>query len=138
MSNTNLVDRYKSFNINIEPYYYNDNYYHILTLNTTPAGPFNNYVKRMAITNPSTKIKVSNTSYCGYVISDEILTEKNREINICTIDNITEIYDYLISNNYVINERMNNILNSLNSYNLNNSLNNNLKKLVVIFSYKID
>ena len=134
MSSTNLIDKYKSFNINIEPYYHNENYYHILTLNTIPLGPFNNYIKRMAINNPSTKIKVSNRSYCGYVISDEILIEKNREINICTIDNITEICDYLINNNYIINERINNIFNNSNSCNLNN----NLKKIILVFSYKIN
>ena len=135
MSSTNLIDKYKSFNINIEPYYHSDNYYHILTLNTMPIGPLDNYIKRTAINNPSTKINVSNKSYCSYVISDEILIEKNREINICTIDNITEIYDYLINNNYIINERINNILNNPNSY---NNLNNNLKKLLLVFSYKIN
>ena len=130
----NLVNQYISFNIILEPYYnINDNnYYHIITTNKRPTGPLNNYVKLVSIKNPSTKTTKSYESYCGYVIESKILSDTlsniNNNISYCTIENITDIYNFLINNNYEINERMSNIL-----VNYNNS-----KKIIFVVNYRIN
>ena len=142
-TNTILIDQYESFNIYIEPYYYNNNYYHILTLNKEPLGPLKEYVKMISIKNVSSKINKANESYCSYIINKNILanintltnintyTDTTSEINICTIDNLTEIHDYLINNNYIINERLSNTFKNI------NNINNNSKKIILVMSYKI-
>tara|TARA_B100000900_G_C20505910_1_gene685848 strand:- start:242 stop:616 length:375 start_codon:yes stop_codon:yes gene_type:complete len=124
-----MNDIYESYNLLLEPFYDNNSaYYHILTINKQPKGPLGNYVKLMPIKNISTKINKANENYCSFVIKKSILgSNYNDNLQICTIDDITNIIDFLSNNNYIINESLTNILNKI-----------NLKKLLLNFKYKIN
>lgn len=124
-----MNDIYESYNLLLEPFYDNNSeYYHILTINKQPKGPLVNYVKLMPIKNISTKINKANENYCSFVIKKSILgSNYNDNLQICTIDDITNIIDFLSNNNYIINESLTNILNKI-----------NLKKLLLNFKYKIN
>ena len=109
---------YESYNLNIKPFYDDNNitYYHILTINKLPKGPLSNYIKLMPIKNVSTKINKANENYCSFVIKKSILGSiYNNKLEICTIDDITDILDFLTNNNYIINDTITNILSELNS-----------------------
>tara|TARA_B110000444_G_scaffold242325_1_gene259528 strand:+ start:11570 stop:11941 length:372 start_codon:yes stop_codon:yes gene_type:complete len=123
-----MAEQYESYNIFIEPYYDNNiSYYHILTINKLPLGPLSNFIKQIAIKNVSTKINKSNENYCRYVINNNILgTISNYKIEICTNDDITDIIDFLINNNYIINNNITSVLSAINS-----------KKVLLNFKYKI-
>ena len=110
---------YESYNLFLEPFYDNDiTYYHILTINKEPQGPLVNYIKLMPIKKVSTKINIANQNYCSFVIKKSILgSNYNDKLDICTIDDITNIIDESVSN----------ILSNINS-----------KKLVINFKYKIN
>ena len=127
--------------------YYNNidnNYYKLLSLNKIPNGPLKKYVNNISVTNPSTKINKSKENYCILAINSSILTTNysnnnfNKYINLCTIDDITEIYEFLINNNYVVNNELSNILNNNcnNCNNCNNYNNCNNNKLLFTFNYK--
>jgi len=120
---------YESYNLNIEPYYDNNiSYYHILTINKKPQGPLSNYIKLIPIKNISTKINKANENYCAFVINNRILSNiRNNKLEICTIDDITDLLDFITNNNYIINNTIGNILSEVNS-----------KKLVLNFKYKIN
>ena len=124
----------KSTNIYITPYYDNIscNYYHILTLNNKPSGPLRNFIKLMHIENTSSKSNFGNKSYCTYVIDSSLLSSEsyNNTFKICIAENISEIHDYLINNNYSLNNELNELY-SNNKYLSNNESN----KLVFTFSY---
>ena len=137
------IDKIESTNIFLEPYFnsYTNNYYHIITLNKIPSGPLNIYIKHIAIKNISTKINKANENYCSYVISKNLLTRNNQnyinnEIDICTIENITDIYEFLINNNYTINNELTNILRNNNCSSPQSSIINN-KKLLFSINYKL-
>ena len=137
-------------NLFLENYYdfHNTNYYQILTLNNIPSGPFKSYIKQISIKNV-TKINTDNTNYCSYVITKSILNSNsnskanitnfiNNKFNYCTIEDITQVYDFLINNNYTINNELTNIIKSFSS--ANSSLENqftiiNNKKLLLCFNY---
>ena len=113
--------------------YYNNidnNYYKLLSLNKIPNGPLRNYITNITLTNPSTKINKSSENYCILTINSSILTTNNsnkKYINLCTIEDITEIYEFLINNNYAIINQLNNIYNSNINYN---------NKILFSFNYK--
>lgn len=139
-------------NLFLENYYdfHNTCYYQILTLNNIPNGPLKSYIKLISIKNVK-KINMANTNYCSYVITKNILnsTSKsssnsnitnfiNNKFNYCTIEDITQVYDFLINNNYTINNELTNIIKSFSS--ANSSLENqftiiNNKKLLLCFNY---
>jgi len=139
-------------NLFLENYYdfHNTSYYQILTLNNIPNGPLKNYIKLISIKNVST-INNANTNYCSYVINKNILNNNsnsnsssnitnfiNNKFNYCTIEDITQVYDFLINNNYTINNELTNIIKSFSSANA--SLENqftiiNNKKLLLCFNY---
>lgn len=124
-----MKNEYESYNIFLEPYYDNiQNYYHILTINKSPQGPLSNYVKLIKINNISRKIDKSNESYCRHAISNKILErKKNNNLEICTIEDITEVLDFLSNNNYIINETISNIVSEINN-----------RKILLNFKYKIN
>ena len=105
-----------------------------------PNGPLKNYVSTMAVTNPSNKIIKSMENYCILGINNSILNTNysnrnyNKYINLCTIEDITEIYEFLVNNNYIINHELNNILNSINNNQNQNHNHNN--KIIFSFNYK--
>tara|TARA_B110001450_G_scaffold73943_2_gene70354 strand:+ start:8998 stop:9426 length:429 start_codon:yes stop_codon:yes gene_type:complete len=137
-------------NLFLENYYdfHNTCYYQILTLNNIPNGPLKSYIKLISIKNV-TKINNANTNYCSYVINKNILNNNsnsssnitnfiNNKFNYCTIEDITQVYDFLINNNYTINNELTNIIKSFSS--ANSSLENqftiiNNKKLLLCFNY---
>tara|TARA_B100001093_G_scaffold517946_1_gene601090 strand:+ start:426 stop:833 length:408 start_codon:yes stop_codon:yes gene_type:complete len=127
----------KTINIYTTPYYdsISNNYYHIIILNNKPVGPLKNYIKIIHIKNGSSRISRINESYCGYGISKDIVSSdslnSNRlKINICTIDDISEIYDFLINNNYILNSDLTEL------YNKNtHMITNDSKRLIYSFSY---
>ena len=143
-------------NLFLENYYdfHNTCYYQILTLNNIPNGPLQSYIKLISIKNVST-INNANTNYCSYVINKNILNNNsnsssnsnstsnitnfiNNKFNYCTIEDITQVYDFLINNNYTINNELTNIIKSFSS--ANSSLENqftiiNNKKLLLCFNY---
>ena len=96
-----MTNIYESYNLFLEPFYDNDiTYYHILTINKEPQGPLVNYIKLMPIKNVSTKINIANQNYCSFVIKKSILgSNYNDKLDICTIDDITNIIDFLTNNN---------------------------------------
>ena len=134
-------------NLFLENYYdfHNTSYYQILTLNTVPNGPLKNYIKQISIKNTS-RINMAK-NYCSYVITKNILNNTsnsnitnfiNNKFNYCTIEDITQVYDFLINNNYIINNELTNIIKSFLS--ANSSLENQLtiinnKKLLLCFNY---
>ena len=125
-----MYNIYESYNLFLEPYYNDNNitYYHILTINKKPQGPLVNYVKLLYIKNMLRKINIENENYCSFVIKKTILgSNYNNKLDICTIDDITNIIDFLNNNNYIINESVTNILSNINS-----------KKLILNFKYKIN
>lgn len=123
-----MTNIYESYNLYFEPYYDNITYYHILTINKKPKGPLSNYIKLMRIKNVSTKINKNNENYCSFVINSSILnTLRNNKLEICILDDLTEVLDFLTNNNYIINESISAIYSNLNS-----------KKLVLNFKYKIN
>ena len=112
-----MNDIYESYNLFLEPFYDNDiTYYHILTINKQPQGPLVNYIKLVPIKNVSTKINIANQNYCSFVIKKSILgSNYNEKLDICTVDDITNIIDFLNNNNYIIDESVTNILSNINS-----------------------
>ena len=124
-----MSEQYESYNLFLEPYYDNViNYYHILTINKQPRGPLSNFIKLMPIKNISTKINKANENYCAFTIKNNILGNITHDkLNICTIDDITEVIDFINNNNYIINNTITDILS-----------NNNSKKLLLNFKYKIN
>lgn len=132
-------------NLFLENYYdfHNTSYYQILTLSNIPNGPLKDYIKQISIKNIS-KINM-NTNYCSYVITKNILNTNtnitnfiNSKFDYCTIEDITQVYDFLINNNYNINNELTNIIKSFSS--ANSSLENqftiiNNKKLLLCFNY---
>ena len=124
-----MTNIYESYNLILEPFYDNNiTYYHILTIDKQPKGPLSNFTKLMPIKNISTKINIANQNYCSFVINNSILgSTKNNKLQICTIDDMTNIIDFLNNNNYIIEESITNILSNIIS-----------KKLVFNFKYKIN
>ena len=124
-----MTNIYESYNLLLEPFYDNNiTYYHILTINKQPKGSLANYITLIPIKNVSTKINIANQNYCSFAIKKSILgSTYNDKLDICTIDNIINIIDFLTNNNYTIDESVTNILSNIKS-----------KKLVFNFKYKIN
>ena len=137
-------------NLFLENYYdfQTTNYYQLLTLSSIPNGALKNYIKLISIKNVSTKINMANTNYCSYVIDKNILNNNknntninnfiNNKLNYCTIEDLTQIYEFLINNNYTINNELSNIIKSFSSS--TSSLENqftiiNNKKLLFCFNH---
>ena len=116
------------------PYYdnINEEYHHIIILNKKPEGPLKKFIKQIHIKKGSSKIERINESYCGYAISRNILTNNSNHIklDICVMEDITEIYDFLINNNYILNADLTKLLTE-NTY----IISNNSKRLLFSFSY---
>ena len=54
-------------------------------------------------------------------------------MNICTIEDITNLYDFLINNNYTINNELTNLLNNSNNNYINMNSNNEKIKFYLSF-----
>jgi len=119
----------KIYIIYIEPYYNNLNqeYYHILTIDKLPEGPLKQFVKLISKSNISRKIKNLHLNHCQYAISSKIINNTSHKYDLCTQDDISSIYEFLINNNYSLNNNLNDILN-----NDNIKINNGKKQLFTI------
>ena len=85
----------ESYNLFSENYYdsLSEEYYKIISINKIPNGELKKYIKKIAIKSISTN-DAQNTKYCRYVINSSILKNNDEKINICTINNINEIYEF--------------------------------------------
>jgi len=115
-------------------------YYNILTLNKQPEGSLQNYTKSITITNPSTNQSI-NQNYnkqCTIVILNTLLNNNNHNNhnnhnNLLMLDDLSEFTEFLINNNYIIDNSITKIYKNT-SYS-NSYTNFNSKKL--IYSFKI-
>jgi hypothetical protein len=120
-----------TINLFTENYYdfHSSSYYKILSLSNMPEGPLKKYVKIISIKNTSTKITNSKMNYCSYVINKNIYNDSidssiltstsitnfiNNKFNLCTIEDLSIIFDFLSNNNYILNQEYNNIVTNLN------------------------
>jgi hypothetical protein len=130
----------ESYNLFVENYYDNlsEDYYQIISINKFPKGELSKYVRKMSIKKISSD-NPRNTKYCSYVISSQLILNNSNNLNnlnnlnICTVEDVNEVYEFLVNNNYYINNEFNKCL----------KLNKNLdifdsKRLIFSFYYKID
>ena len=117
-----------------ENYYdfHSSSYYKILSLSNMPDGPLKKYVKIISI-----KLNNSFLNYCSYIINKNIYNDStstqnststpnstststsitnfiNNKFNLCTIEDLSIIFDFLSNNNYIFNEEYNNLITNLN------------------------
>lgn len=118
--------QYETYTLNLLPYYYNNNYYHILSINKKPKGPLIDFVKLINIKNPSSKINKFYESTCLYCIKNNLLNSTNNNIQICTKDDIHVLVDFLVNNNYIIDYQITDTLSNINS-----------NKLLFYFKYQL-
>ena len=107
-------------------------YYNILTLNKQPEGALKTYTKVISISNQSTND--FKNSICAIALSNNL--SNNHSIankycsNLLTLEDLSEFTEFIINNNYEIIDSI-----TLHNISINNSSNNNSKK--VIYSFKI-
>ena len=121
-------------------------YYNILTINKLPEGELKKYTKLISITSPSTKQNTLISKHCTFAISNNLLLNTNNIIiqtnninqccnknnNLLTLENLNEFTEFLLNNNYIIDNSITKIYNNCNK---NSNISNNSKKL--IYSFKI-
>lgn len=115
-------------------------YYNILTLNKEPQGILKDYTKLINITMPSTN-DTYNTR-CSIAIVNNFLNNNNNNHNhnhinnsnkynnLLMLEDLNELTEFLINNDYIIDNSITKLYN-----NTNNNNNHNSKKL--IYSFKI-
>jgi hypothetical protein len=109
-------------------------YYNILTLNKEPQGILKDYTKLINITMPSTN-DTYNTR-CSIAIVNNLLNNhnynhinnSNKYNNLLMLEDLNEVTEFLINNDYIIDNSITKLYNNTNN-------NHNLKKL--IYSFKI-
>jgi len=110
-------------------------YYNILTLNKEPQGILKDYTKLINITMPSTN-DTYNTR-CSIAIVNNFLNNNhnhnhinnsNKYNNLLMLEDLNELTEFLINNDYIIDNSITKLYNNTNS-------NHNSKKL--IYSFKI-
>jgi hypothetical protein len=135
MTSTNLPKTY--FYMLYNEIYYDSickEYYNILTLNKQPQGTLKDYTKLINITMPSTN-DTYNTR-CTIAIVNNFLNNdnhnhinnSNKYNNLLMLENLNELTEFLINNDYIIDNSITKLYNNTNS-------NHNSKKL--IYSFKI-
>ena len=112
--------------------YIDNQYYNIIVANKKSKGPLKDFMMGLSIKNISKKIGNMSDNYCLTVISSNILKEnKKSKLDYCTIEEIEDIYEFLLNNNYNIDKDFNKLMK--NEYiNINNN-----KKFVVSINYKL-
>jgi len=113
-------------------------YYNILTLNKQPEGTLKDYTKLINITMPSTNETYN--SRCTIAITNNLLNINNHNhnhnhtnninkySNLLMLEDLNDLTEFLINNNYIIDNSITKIYKNTNSY-------NNSKK--IIYSFKI-
>lgn len=114
----NFPNKTKVWSLSMRPYYdhYTQRYINIMTINSEPIGPLTHIVRRL---NPSRLSDVSSRSndfengalHCLYAIqypNDSQSHTTNRyhsKLNLMSVDDISELYSFLIENNYDVDYR---------------------------------
>jgi len=109
-------------------------YYNILTLNKQPEGPLKEHTKTINITMPSTNqiynkqctIAILNTIFNNHRSNNKY----SKYSNLLVLEDLNDLTEFLINNNYIIDNSITKIYN-----NTNTNININSKKL--IYSFKI-
>lgn len=111
-----------------EPLY--EKYANILTLNKEPDGELKKYTKNIRITRPSTNESTINKTYCSYGISNTLSNNStNSNINWMTQEQLDDFTQFILNNNYVINDALTQIY--------KNMLYNNNKRVIYAFMLEI-
>ena len=111
-----------------EPLY--EKYANILTLNKEPDGELKKYTKNIRITRPSTNEATINKTYCSYGISNTLSNNStNYNINLMTQEQLDDFTQFILNNNYVINDALTQIY--------KNMLYNNNKRVIYAFMLEI-
>jgi len=90
-----------------EPLY--KKYFTILTLNKEPNGELKKYTKHIRVTSPSTKEETLNSAYCIIAISAISTISaisanlSNNSMNLMTLEQLDDFTQFIINNNYIIN-----------------------------------
>jgi hypothetical protein len=88
-----------------EPYI--KNYFNILTLNKEPDGELKKYTKHIRITKQSTNDQTLTAANCTYAISNNFSnTNTNTNINLMTLEQLDDFTQFIINNNYRINDEL--------------------------------
>ena len=108
-------------------------YFNIITINKIIEGPLKSYIKNIVLQKPSITNFNVNKSYCSLTINSSILSNSNNNNNnnnnFLIIEDIPDLYEFLINNNYNIVNSLNEILN-YSSIKLESS-----KKLLFLIKY---
>tara|TARA_Y100000816_G_scaffold285687_2_gene265671 strand:- start:46 stop:429 length:384 start_codon:yes stop_codon:yes gene_type:complete len=105
-------------------------YFNIITINKIIEGPLKSYIKNIVLQKPSITNFNVNKSYCSLTINSSILNNSNfNNNNFLIIEDIPDLYEFLINNNYIIVNTLNEILN-YSSIKLESS-----KKLLFLIKY---
>lgn len=112
--------------------YLDNQYYNIIVANKKSNGPLKEYMMGLSINNVSKKMGNLQDNYCLIVISSNILKKmKKSKLDYCTIEDIGDIYEFLLNNNYNVDKDFNKLMK--NEYiNINNN-----KKFVMSINYKL-
>jgi hypothetical protein len=86
-----------------EPYI--KNYFNILTLNKEPDGELKKYTKHIRITKQSTNDQTLTAANCTYAISNNF-SNTNTNINLMTLEQLDDFTQFIINNNYRINDEL--------------------------------
>jgi hypothetical protein len=98
----------------------------LLTLNKEPDGELKKYTKHIRITRPSTNEDTINKTYCSYGISNTLSNRiTNSSINLMTQEQLDEFTQFILNNNYVINDVV--------TQHYKNNLYHNNKKVIYAF-----
>jgi hypothetical protein len=111
-------------------------YYNILTLNKEPQGILKDYTKLINITMPSTNdtyntrctIAIVNNFLNNHNYNHNHISNSNKYNNLLMLEDLNEVTEFLINNDYIIDNSITKLYNNTNS-------NHNSKKL--IYSFKI-
>lgn len=115
----NVQNKTKVWSLYMRPYYdhYTQRYINIMTINSEPIGPLTHIIRRL---NPSRLSNVSSRtndyedrlSYCLYAIeypqnlhNNHNHTRYHSKLNLMNIDDISELYSFLLENNYEVDYR---------------------------------
>lgn len=90
-----------------------ETYSNIITINSMPVGKLNNFVTTIKIPYIGKSQKYNYN--CTYAITNNFLNYHSN--NICTIDNLPELNTWLLSNQYIIEDKITSKINNITSNN---------------------
>ena len=124
------------YSLYIQPYYdnHNEQYINIVTINKRPDGALSNYVTNIKFNRLSEYGGFNNIRNCAplcvYAIKNIIMSGCN-SLNLLSPENIDELVEFLVENNYTIDKDLTKIMNN-NKINLING-----KRLLFYIRYDV-